>query len=67
MRGEHGGCCCNHDDQHEAYDAHNVAVPVRSVQPDTVSKGCCAGAAAEQPTRADVVTAGHSSVDPKPS
>ena len=68
MTGEHGGCCCNHDDQHDTHEAHDVAVQAPQVQPNSDSKGCCGGAGAEQPTRIDVVvTAGHSSGDPKPS
>ncbi len=68
MTGEHGGCRCNHDDQHDTHEAHDVAVQAPQVQPNSDSKGCCGGVGAEQPTRTDVVvTAGHSSGDPKPS
>ena len=67
MTGEQGGCCCNHDVQHNTHEADDVAVQAPPPQPDTESKGCCTGADAERPTGTDVVTAGRPSVDPRPS
>ncbi len=53
MAGEHGGCCCNHDDQHDNHDHHDVAVHAPQIQLATEASGCCGGTTGQKPADAD--------------
>ena len=47
MTGEHGGCCCNHDDQHRDHnqDQHDIGVQDAAVITSGDTRSCCDGAA----------------------
>lgn len=61
MAGEHGGCCCNHDDQHDNHDHHDKGVQAPPIRTIAEAAGCCGGAANDNETsRSNHDHAGHS-------
>ena len=65
MAGEHGGCCCNHDDPHDIHEHQEKIVqsPIRTV---TEGAGCCGGAKVEETLQSND-HAGHSAEVRSPS
>ena len=53
MTGEHGGCCCNHDDLHDNNDHHDKVVHAPQATMATEAPGCCGGGKVEEPSRPD--------------
>ncbi len=44
MTGEHGGCCCNHDDLGQDHDQKDKAVQSSQTVTVTEAASCCSGA-----------------------
>ena len=44
MGSEHGGCCCNHDDQHADRDHHDKGAQAIEVPTVLEAADCCGGA-----------------------
>lgn len=52
MSGEHGGCCCNHDDQHDNH-AYVEGVQVSEHMADAEGAGCCNATKGERAPRSN--------------
>lgn len=56
MTGEHGGCCCNHNYQHDDndhHDHHDHAVHAGPVAPVAEPASCCGGAHDQDTSRSN--------------
>lgn len=60
MAGEHGGCCCNHDDQHDNHDHHDKGVQAPRATTVTEAAGCGGGVAKDEEMSRSNDHAGHS-------
>ncbi len=60
MTGEHGGCCCNHDDQHDNHDHHDKVVQASPIPVIAEAAGCCGGVAEDEEMSRSNDHAGHS-------
>ena len=66
MTGEHGGCCCNHDDPHDTHDEQHEIVQSPPILTDTKGEDCCGGVKNEETSRPND-HAGHSTDVRSPS
>ena len=59
MAGEHGGCCCNHDDQHDNHDQHDKVGQEPQILTVTEAASCCNGQSEYDETARSNDHAGH--------
>ena len=53
MTGEHGGCCCNHDDPHDNHDQQDKVVQSPQILLVSEGAGCCGEAKDEETSRSN--------------